>query len=227
MNCTQLDDAAHSLEAQFDESPYLFAVAFSALLAVSLLLLAVGKHILRPVATVAGGTGALVLVYAASRDSDFGCEVRLGAAVSAGFAVGLVVCCLVPRSIALVGAAGLATAGHFVYDALPLDRVEPPFHVAGVSGVYVLSIGGAALLGALATCWYRKFAMRVASALIGGGGIAASVALAMERAGSRPPPLLLLGIGVVSASGGVAVQTYRSNARRRNRSAREGPSVQA
>jgi hypothetical protein len=218
MNCTYLDDALTDVNRFVVHDDVGFGVGCGALLLVSLALLVAGERFARPLAAGVGGAAGAVLAFALTRQMDE-CLARLVVAGGAGVVSALVALCLFRAGIFAVGAAACGTLGHFVYEAVPLDRVSPPFVVLGRSAYYYAVVGGAALVGAVVSQCQRRDFMRLASAMLGGGGLATASHLVSDRAsGGALPAVALLTIALGAAVVGVLVQARlarRRAARRR------------
>ena len=205
MNCTTLDFTVADIQ-EFAQEDTGFIAGAGMLAALSVALLFFGERLLRPAMTLVSGVGAGLATYVVSDALAPPCEVRLGAALLIGLIAGLSALCLFNAGLVLLAAASLATITHFGYRALPLEHVDAPFHLAGLSGYYCIAVGVAALVGVgVALCQRRKL-VRASAALLGGGGLAALSHLLIARAGGTAPPLALLAVLLGTATGALAVQ---------------------
>ena len=218
MNCTELDVALEDAHALVLESDGGFFVATGALLVTSLPLLAMGERLVRPLGAVLAGAAAAVAGFVFTRSLD-ACPARLAIAGTASVLAAVVALCLFKTGLFVLGAAGFGAVGHFVYEALPLQSVKPPFVLLGRSGYYYLAVGATALVGAIASQFQRTHFVRIASSLVGGGGLAFGTHLVSDRAGTSLPALLLLAILLAGTVAGVATQ-YHCAARRKRRKSR-------
>jgi hypothetical protein len=217
MNCTHLDDALADANRFVVRDDVGFGVGCGALLLLSLALLVAGERFARPLAAGVGGVAGAVVAFALTRQMDE-CLARLAVAGGAGVVCALVALCLFRAGVFAVGAAACGTLGHFVYEAVPLDRAAPPFVFLGRSAYYYAVVGGAALVGAVVSQCQRRDFLRLASAMLGGGGLATASHLVVDRAGGALPAVALLTIALGAATVGVLVQARlarRRKARRR------------
>lgn len=219
MNCTELDVALEDAHALVLESDGGFFVATGALLVTSLLLLAMGERLVRPLGAVLAGAAAAVAGFVFTRSLD-ACPARLAIAGTASVLAAVVALCLFKTGLFVLGAAGFGAVGHFVYEALPLENVKPPFVLLGRSGYYYLAVGATALVGAIASQFQRTHFVRIASSLVGGGGLAFGTHLIADRAGHPVPALLLLVLLLVSTVAGVGTQYHCAARSRSSRRAR-------
>lgn len=224
MNCTELDDVFDNAEVFFLESDAGFAVAIVALLLVSGVLLAKGEHLARTIGAVASAavTAIAVFVLTGVSANDMECTARLVVALVSGVFAAVLSLCLFSTGFFLVGAVGLGTVAHYVYDLLPLN-LSPV--LLGRSGYYYMTLLVAAILGAVASHVQRKHFVRICSSMIGGGGVAWAVHLVAHREnGESAPPLVLLSILALSTLAGTAAQ-YEIARRKQRRPAEEPPRV--
>lgn len=208
MNCTELDVATqdiHNFVVYADEG---FAVAALLLFGTSMLLLLQGERLVRPlaaiVAGVAGTGGAFVLTRMLI---EHDCTARLIVSGAAGILGALMSLCLFKTGLFVLGAGAFGTVSHYIYDALPLQDVAPPFVVFGRSGYYYLVVGLSGLIGAVVSQFQQRHFIRIASSLLGGGGVALCVHLVFARLSDDAiSSVALLVVVVVSTISGVFAQ---------------------
>ena len=214
MNCSDLDDSVDAIENFVVNNDVGFIIAITLLLATSCTLLSHGEHFVKPLSTLIGGVGGCVAVYIVSDILSLPCVARVIISILSGVLLALLALCLFKTGLVLLGAAGFGTIAHFLYDSLPLDSVDPPFLLAGLSGYYYLTMLIAIIIGGVVAYFQKKNLIRISSSLVGGGGLAASVHLIGDRSGNEIPPLLLLVILIVASSLGVALQRHLAHRRR-------------
>jgi hypothetical protein len=209
MNCTELDVLhadAHGLVA----AHHLDVVALGL---VSLVLLAFGERLVRPLAALTAAAAASLTAFAAAATGD--CATRVALAAAAGGVAALLALCLLRKGLLLVGAAGFGTVAHYLYDALPAIPGLAP------TAVYYALLGAASAVGSLAAWWQPDDFVRLSSALLGGGAAAWATHLGVTRATGAPPSALALLAVLAGATGaGVVAQTWL-HTRRRRREPRE------
>ena len=222
MNCTELDNHVENLARGVVEHDAGFVVSLAMLLAISFTLLVFGERIVRPLVGILGGLagagGSLVLT--GLFDRPVACEVRLVVAGVAAVIIAVLAICLLKTGLFLLGAFGLASLVHLMWESLPLQSVEGPFTLFSKPGWYYIAVGSGAITGAIVSQIQKKKFTRIASSVLGGTGIAAGIVLICEREGTSAPPLLLLGVVASLSVTGSIVQHYLSR-RRRARKATE------
>lgn len=222
MNCTELDRVVVSLTEGVTRDDTAFGVAVTLLLATSLVLLTHGERLIRPLAGllggVAGGGGAFVLTRLFR--PALPCEVRLILAGVSGVVVAVVAICILKTGLFLIGAFGLGSVAHLVWDSLPLGHVRGPFTLLSRPGWYYIAVGSTALVGAVVSQWKRRTFTRIASAVLGGTGLATGVHLLYARNDSTAPPLLLLCVLIGSSVAGCVTQHALETWRRKRRAAK-------
>lgn len=218
MNCTSLDESVDSISTFVAGTDSGFYIAISLLILLSCILLAFGERLVKSLSVVSGGAGACIVVYVFSDLFGIPCVVRIVAALIVGVLVALLALCLFTTGLVLLGSAAFGTVAHFVYVSLPLDKVDPPFLVVGLSGYYYLTIFLAGILGGIVAYIQEKNLIRVSSSLIGGGGAAVSAHLVSQRMGYTLPSILVLVILLSMASAGVFAQRHLASRKERARS---------
>lgn len=218
MNCTQLttaiDDVGHFVLSH-DAG---FATGATLLVLVSVVFLAYGEVVIKPMGAVVGGVGGAVGVYVALSEVD--CVARLAVAGITGVVLAVLALCVLHTGLVLVGAAGLAAVAHFVHDAVPpLRNVQgAPFTLMGRSAYYYMMIAAALLVGGALACFRRKAFVRVSTALVGGAGLAVATHLVVSRTTrDDAPALVVLAVLVVAACTGAFVQTWLARRRKARR----------
>lgn len=228
MNCSELDAALEDAHALVIDSDGGFVVASGSLVVASLVLLVLGERLARPLGAAVAGAVAAVAGFVFTRAGELPCAARLAIAGTACVLAAVLALCLFKTGLFVLGAAGFGTVAHYVYAALPLDGVEPPFVVLHRSGYYYLAVGTAATAGGIATQCQRAHVVRISSALVGGGGLAYATHLVADRAGADVPALVLLATLVLSTVAGVALQCRFTRPRGRGpRGTRHRPASQA
>ena len=221
MNCTELDTVVEDAHSFFVESDGGFAISIGALAIVSLLLLVKGEALVRPLSALVAALVATGAVFVLSDFAeDMACMARVAVAATAGVLAAVLALCLFKTGLFLLGAAGFGVVGHFVYDALPLRNVPPPFVLMGRSGYYYLILLVLSVVGAVASFWQRVHFVRISSSLLGGSGVAWTVHLVADRASGRAntvPSLVLLILLLATTGVGVAVQYKLQQQRQRRR----------
>ena len=126
------------------------------------------------------------------------------------------VLCLLKAGLFVLGASAFGTLAHFVYEALPfLDDAEPPFVLMGRSGYYYVVVGVAGIVGAVVAHVQKTQIVRITTSLLGGGGLALTTHLVVEReSDEKVPDVALLAILVVGTLFGVFVQHRIAKTRR-------------
>ena len=169
-----------------------WAVASCATLVLaSLALLGWGERLVRPLAGAAGGLfgagAALWLTQLVSPEPA--CAARLAIAAAAAVVLALLALCLLKTGLFLLGAASLGTLAHYAYIALP-DGVLPadPFVLFDVSGWHYIVVGAGGVVGAAASLLQRRAFVRIASSVLGGGGLALATQLGLSASGRVVPP---------------------------------------
>lgn len=222
MNCTELDVALVTSHRLVVESDGGFAAGCLLLFLASLALLTHGERLVRPLSALVGAVGAAIGVFVATAlfDPPPDCMLRLGASGVAAVLAAVLALCIFKTGLFVLGATGVAAVTHFVYEALPLDGVPPPFVLLGRSGYYYAAMLVAAVVGAAVAYAQHTHFVRISSSLVGAGGLALLCHLVVGRVnGEAVPGVALLGILVVATLAGVATQRYlakrRETARRR------------
>lgn len=205
MNCTEVEDFFESGRRVWNTDAGFHALA-AALGVASGALLVAGASLIKPLSAVAGLAVGAIFSFVGLTLLDVECVVRLVAMGVVALLTAVTALCVVRSGILLVTVAGAGAAAHFVYDGLVPDDAGAPFRVLGASGWYVVTLGGAAVAGCGVGCCFEKHLKRVASALLGGAGVALTTHLVAARHGARAPPLLLLALASVAACAGVAFQ---------------------
>lgn len=223
MNCTELDESVRSVHAFVRDDDVGFATGVTLALAVSTLLLAYGELCVRFVGAVIGGLGGTVSVYVLSDVVRLPCPARVAVAVVSGVFLSLFALCAFTTGIVLLGAAAFGSTAHFVYDALPLEKMPPPFLIAGRSGYYYLTMTVAVVAGGVVAVFQKKNLIRVSSSLIGGAGVSVTTFLVVDRAGGSVGSLTLLLVMLVAACLGVCVQRALARRRKRRRTVASAP----
>ena len=198
MPCEQLDHLWNDLSGLAD---WVLALVLSCLLVASALLLFAGERCAKPLAVLVATGAAASSVYTLTSVWDgLDCTARLISGGIAGGVAGVLALCLLKWSVLILAAGAGGTIGLVLYDALPLD-LPTPYRYA--------SSGVCACLSAALSCVAPKRALRVASAVVGGGGVALSVHLIVLRSsGDALPAGGIIGVTIGSAAVGLLVQHF-------------------
>ena len=173
-----------------------------ALIAVALL--GAGYRLLRP--TAAALNAAVCLVVALHGSAWIGtCEARLGAALVAALCAALATLCLLRAGLFLVGASAFGLSAMVLYEGLvPVDPT-----VLGVWGgrgaIFWLTIGGAAIAGAIVAHCGRERVYVFVSCTLGAIGLCAATVLLVP---GRVPAWSIVLLFVGSAAAGCATQHW-------------------
>lgn len=219
MNCTELHRAAASAVDSAISHDAAFVALLAALFLVSASLLTHGERLVRPYAAVIGGVlgGGTAFALAHSVASSLPCEARVAIAASAGIALAALAVCMLKTGLFLLGAFGLGAVAHLAWESLPLAGVRGPFAIGGRPGWYYAAVGGSATVGALVAQARRRHFLRIASAVLGGVGLACGVQLAYARGGAAAPPAVLLLVAVAASIAGASAQHYCAHRRKARR----------
>lgn len=221
MNCTELDLAVSQVHSLYMEEDAAFATVALSIFLVSLLFIAQGEELMRPLATIVGSSVGAVAVFILTALFVDDCLARLVISGVAGVLVALLALCALKSGIFILGSAGFASITHLVYDTLPLDDVEPPFRILGRSGYYYIAMAVAVVGGAIIAYWQKKSFIRITSSLIGGGGLTFTIWLVCDRVGENVPSLALLVVLVLSVCIGVPLQKYIKKRREKRKQERK------
>lgn len=221
INCTELDLAVSQVHSLYMEEDAAFATVALSIFLVSLLFIAQGEELMRPLATIVGSTVGSVAVFVLSALFVDDCLARLVISGVAGVLVALLALCVLKSGIFILGSVGFASITHLVYDTLPLDKVEPPFRILDRSGYYYIAMTVAVVGGAIIAYWQKKSFIRISSSLIGGGGIAFTIWLVCDRVGENVSSLVLLVVLVLSVCVGVPLQKYIKKRREKRKQERK------
>lgn len=218
MNCTELDGAMAEALDQIVESDAGFAVCVLTLACVSISLLTHGEELVRPLAAIVGGLvgGGGGFLLTRFFQPSLPCEARLGVAGVAAVVVATLAICVLKTGLFLLGAFGLGSIAHLVWESLPLKDVEGPFILFARPGWYYIAVGAAGVAGAVASQLQKKHFTRIASSVLGGSGLAVGTHLVFSRSGQTAPPVLLLCVVVLSSAFGTYAQ-HRLGRWRRDR----------
>ena len=206
MNCTDVD-AVWSGVLDGTHSHAIWVVSGVGLVS-ALVLLGWGRHVVRLAGAVGAAGGAAVVVFAWVPSE--GCDGRLlGAGIAAVVAAALALC-LSSLALFALAAASAGFVAHAAYVLLPLDSVEPPFRLFGVSGYHVLAVAGGAAAGGALALLKRTAARIVASASAGACLAAGSLTLLLAdlHPASPPPQWAGLVVVLVLAPAGALYQTH-------------------
>lgn len=207
MNCTELDLGLTDIHAFVTLTDVGFGLGVLLLFGVSVALLLTGERCVRPLASVVSGVSSAVAVFLLTGLLDgLDCYVRLGTAGGAALVAALLSLCLLKTGLFVLGAGALGTLVHYLYDALPLASVPPPFVLFDRSGWYYLAVTAAGLVGGVVSQFQRTHFIRISAAVLGGGGVALCVHLLVARAGDTASSVVLLVIVVVCTFGGILAQ---------------------
>lgn len=217
-NCTDLDlligDATELTRA--DSTGGVLIVVLLSLFGGCLLF--AGEQLVRPLGALAGGVGGALAAFVITAALGVPCEARLVTTATTGVLAALLALLVIRYGIFLLGAAGLAAATHFVYDALPLqDGGGGDFRLLGHSGYYYIAMAVAVVLGGVVSYVQRGNLLRIASSLLGAGSWTLAVFLVCEHHSVRLPSVASLVILLACTLGGVGVQRWRSLRRKRAR----------
>ena len=223
-NCTDLDAAVTDAHALLRSGDAALVVALCLLVGLAGTLLIAGETLVRPLGAVVGGVGGAVAAFVLTAlVDDMACGVRLAVAGVSGAVGALLALCVLRTGVFLLGAGGLATVTHFVYDALPLEGGA----LLGRSAYYYGAMAAAALVGGVLAHCQRRDVLRLASSLVGGGCLVLALHLGLDRAGEQLPTLATATLLVGAAIVGVSVQRLRARRARRARTSRDGEVTRA
>lgn len=224
LNCTEFDGAISDVREFVETGDVGVVLVVLALLVGGGALLVAGERLMRPLGALVAGTSGAVAVFILSALLDLDCEVRLVTAGLAGLVSAVVALCILGWGIFLVGSAALAALTHLVYDALPLSSILPEgsdFVLLGRSGYYYLAMVVAVLVGGVASYVYKKNMLRIASSLLGSSCVVFAVNIVAARSsadGEKVPPIITLGLLLITTTGGVAIQRWcKRRGKRRTR----------
>lgn len=208
MNCTNIDVALDDAREYLTQHDTGFIITVACLGVLSVTLLVYGERLVKPISVLIGGLGGGGAVYVITSfiDDDMSCTSRLILSTIAGVLLALIALCLFNTGILLLGAAGFATISHFVYNSLPLEDVDPPFLLLGVSGYYYLTIASSVVIGGVIAYCQKEVFIRICSSCIGGGGVGLIIFLVFDRTEIQLSSIVLLLIVVVSSLIGVCFQ---------------------
>ena len=175
---------------------------------------ALGERVIKGAAVGLAALGAagatFVLLASPAVEPRPACPARVALSFAVGTLCALLVLCVCGLAPALLGAAALGAVAHYAYAATPLGALDPPFTVAGLSGLYLTGLLGSAALGAIVACRRREWTMRAFSAMLGAGGVAAAAALMACHFGARFPGvaglLVVAACTVAAAARGLAAR---------------------
>ena len=229
MNCTELDNLVERLTVSVAHHDVGFGISLVLLFGVSIALLAYGERLVRPLAAILGGLfgagGAFFLSGLFERPLP--CEARLGIAGVSGVIVAVLTICILKTGLFLLGAFGLGSVVHLVWESLPLESVSGPFTIFSRPGWYYIAVGTGGIVGAIVSQLQKKSFTRIASSVLGGSGVAAGVYLIYERNDSMPPPLLLLIVVLSCSIFGTIIQHYTSKWRKDRKERKKLRRIQA
>ena len=207
MECAEIDGAWRDTQTFISHDNAGFLVLHSTIASLSLVLLVLGEYTVRPLSALLGGIGGAAGFFVASYYLSIDCIVRVVSSLMAGISCSLVALFVYKKGLFIVGTAGFSTIAHFAYSATA--------HPLGVSYYAVVGISG--VVGGVVTHMQRKPLLRIASCLLGAGGVAYVSFASIERSeGIRVGSLVLLAIFCGSAFLGILCQ-YAIDHRRRNR----------
>ena len=217
LNCTDLDAAVTDAHALLHSGDAMLIVALCLLVGLAGALLVAGETLVRPLGAVVGGVGGTVTAFVLTAlVDDMDCGVRLAVAGVTGVLVALLALCVLRTGVFLIGAGGLATVTHFVYDALPSHGDAA---LLGRSAYYYAAMVGAVLVGGVLAHCQRRDVLRLSRSLVGGGCLVLALHLGLDRMGERVPTIATASTLVGAAVVGVSVQRLRARrARRASRS---------
>lgn len=232
MNCTDVDlliTSARDLSTSGED--WVFATLVTSLFLVSLAFVVVGGRFVRAFAGIAGlGFGLVGTFMLTAFFQGLSCAWRLGIAAVGGVVLAALAVCIAHAAVFILGGAGGGVLAHLVYQAVAgeTDRDllsnRPP--------AYYVAVGGTSLACALLAFVQRTFFTRVATSVLGGGGIAFGVHTTVRRTtGTQMSDYVSIAIVAGSTAIGTAVQTRlaskRSDGRSDGRPRRRGRGVDA
>ena len=216
MNCTELDNLVKETTVRVVNDDVGFAISLAMLFGVSILLLAYGERLVRPLAGILGGVfgagGAFFLT--GIFENPVPCEIRLAIAAVAGIILAVFAIFILKTGLFLLGAFGLGSIVHLVWESLPLEGVSGPFTLFSRPGWQYIAVGTGGVVGAVVSQIQRKNFTRIASSVLGGSGVAAGVYMIFERHDSTAPPLLLLALVLICSILGTGMQHVTTKRRK-------------
>lgn len=180
----------------------------SAMIALSLVALTIGGKVVRPVASCTAGVLSFYGCYELTENSDnISCDVRIAVSVGIAVIIGFLVSCLMKLALFIVGAASGALLVHLVFSTFPeLHLIGDMPQLLDNSVLYwgcILIVG---VSGGLFLRWNRKTSLEVATALIGGAGLAYGMHGLFEASNANVENVVFLGIGGGAAVIGIVFQ---------------------
>lgn len=219
MNCSELDLAVEEgiAAAQTDVG---FGIIVTSTGLISLSMIVFGERIARPLAGIVAFGGAAVFLFGITgttvANSSLPCLARVIISAVGGLACAALAWCLLKGGLFVLGGTAFGTVAHFVYRSIPLTAThDPPFVIMGESGYYYITLGVTGLAGALVSIAMKKQFMRIATSLIGGGGLALTTHLVADRIEEEVPALVLVFIMIAGTAVGVGAQHYLSKRHKR------------
>tara|TARA_B110001450_G_scaffold257061_1_gene290800 strand:- start:1517 stop:2233 length:717 start_codon:yes stop_codon:yes gene_type:complete len=179
-NCTEFDTLLRLTHGAVADNPIGIAISIVSLLFVGTILLAYGERIIRPAGAVIGGLATLVISYVTLEyTSQLHCEVRVIIACVLAVLAALAISCILRSGVFLVGAVGLGSVTHIVYDAIPttITRSNTSLEFMNRSAYYYIAMTIALVGGGILSYTQRKKLMRIMSSAVGGGCIVLAVHL--------------------------------------------------
>ena len=210
MNCTDLDTAFDQGISAINTDVGFWA-AVGTLAVASFTVLCFGQRVTRPLAGVLAFVGATLGLFWLM--DSVACEVRIVVSLVAGTMAATLALCLLKGGMFILGGAAFGTVVHFTYEAIDFPH-KPPFEIMGRSGVYYLTVGGAAIIGAVTSVCFKKHFMRITTSLIGGGGVALVLYLCSNRNKWDLASVVYLSVLLGSALMGIFIQRWLSSRRR-------------
>ena len=215
INCTEVDAMLQGGRRLLEGHDIAYGGVLAVAALISLAVWARGERLALPLAVTIACAGGALVSYVMSATVGASCTVRLAGAAGVALVCATTAACLLRSGIVLAAAAGLGAIGHFGYEALGVAPTAAPFAVAGLSGYYVMAVGGCGAVGGVVGCVRRRLLLQLASAALGACGIVAVVASGTARADAPVPgPVAFFLVLVIAPVGAWLQRRERLRTRR-------------
>lgn len=211
--CEYVDESYESLMSmknitiELSNNPSSITFA-SVIICTSIISLAMGAKLFRPISSIISGLFAFFFVYKLSNNSsNLSCDARVVISTCIGILFAILTGCLIKVSLFIIGAASFSGFTHLIFIAFPeLHTIGDMPEILDLSVLYWGCIILAGILGGLLLRCYQRLSLEIMTSVIGGVSLAYGLHCLIVALQVTVSHYVFFGIAIVSSICGILFQ---------------------